>query len=56
MVQKAIIALGTLVAAFGLTIGVVMAQTATPSPTMSPSPTASPQVPSAAPATGMAVR
>lgn len=69
MVKKILLSAGALISAFAATVGLVMAQTPTPtdtptpmpsatvSPTgtASPSPTASPttRVPSGAPATGM---
>ncbi len=68
MIKKGLIAAGALVTAFAATVGLVIAQTATPvptdtpiptvapsptaTPTVSPSPTASPRVPQGAPATG----
>lgn len=63
MIKKSLISAGALVTAFVLTVGVALAQTASPSPTASPivsptsSPTASPSpmVPIGAPATGMGV-
>lgn len=64
MIKKGLIAGAGLVSAFALTVGLVLAQSPTatpsPSPTVSPSPTAtvrpaaSPTVPTAAPETGMA--
>lgn len=53
MINKALLATGTLVSAFALTIGLVMAQTAAPSPTASPTASPSAIVPTGAPATGM---
>lgn len=55
MIKKALLALGTLVTALLTTVGLVLAQTASPSPTASPtsSPTASPRTPTGAPATGL---
>ncbi len=67
MIKKALLSVGALITAFAATVGLVFAQTATPSPTASPtvsptsSPTASPgataspttRVPAGAPATGM---
>lgn len=65
MIKKGLIAVGSLITGFALTVGLVLAQTTSPSPATSPtvtprptsaataSPAASPVIPSAAPATGM---
>lgn len=59
MIKKGLIAAGTLVTAFATTVGLILAQTPSPTadPTMSPSPrpTASPTttIPRGAPSTGL---
>lgn len=57
MIKKVLLALGTLVSAFSVTAGLVLAQTTSPSPTATASPTSSPtsspRTPTGAPATGL---
>ncbi len=55
MIKKGLIAAGTLATAFAATVGLVLAQSPSPtaSPTSTPSPTATPRTPTGAPATGL---